>query len=124
MQSPVQRKSYGSVTVFWLDSDAVLEAIRVLSERLGDERNEVAEVVLFGSFSNGTATAGSDVDLLIVLERTDLPLLDRSAAYLPYFTEIQLPVDLFVYSQEEVRLRPSSIAEKALSRGTTMWKRR
>ena len=66
MQSTVRKESFGSVTVFWLDTDLVRERLRAVVERLADDPN-VLRVILFGSFAEGRAVPGSDLDVMIVL---------------------------------------------------------
>jgi hypothetical protein len=55
-----------SVTVFWLDTDLVRERLRAVVERLAENPN-VLRVILFGSFAEGRAVPGSDLDVMIVL---------------------------------------------------------
>jgi len=50
--------------------------IRKLARRIVREFNP-ERVVLFGSFAEGTATADSDVDLLVVLSFRGTPLVAR-----------------------------------------------
>jgi len=66
MQSVVRKESFGSVTVFWLDTDLVRERLRAVVERLAENPN-VLRVILFGSFAEGRAVPGSDLDVMIVL---------------------------------------------------------
>lgn len=121
MPSPVRKKYYGSVTIFWLDKEALLRSVQRAVVTLVQSRCEVKLVKLFGSFAKGTATAASDVDIMIIVKDSRLRLLDRPIAYLPYFSDIGMPVELFVYTQNEIETNPSSIAEVALNRGITLW---
>ena len=66
MQSVVRKESFNSVTVFWLDTDLVHERLRAAVERLASDPN-IPRVVLFGSFAEGRAVPGSDLDIMIVL---------------------------------------------------------
>lgn len=59
------------------------------------------QVIVFGSYAKGRATAASDLDLLVVLD-TDLPSWRRAAALEPVLCTL-LPVDLHVHTPEEVR---------------------
>ena len=55
---------------------------------------------LFGSAARGTATRTSDIDLVVVMP-TDARLVDRLNPLLPYWSEIDVGLDLFVLTPEE-----------------------
>ena len=118
----MQKKCYGSVTVFWLDRDEALRRLRKAARRLLEERPEVLEVFLFGSLAEERAVPGSDADILVVLGHSERPFFDRSQEFLPFFDEIGLPVDLFCYTQEEVERVP--LAHQARKRGIRLAGRR
>jgi len=96
--SAVQKKLYGSVKVFWLNKELVLQNLKECSKRLIKERKEVEEVRLFGSLAEGRAVPKSDVDLLII---TKCP--EFGETYRNYFSEIGLPVDLFWCTKEKIK---------------------
>ncbi|PZA05979.1 hypothetical protein EWH23_16320 [Meiothermus sp. PNK-Is4] len=54
--------------IFRFDPQARLEELERAAQALG-KRPEVLAVVLFGSLAQGRATAMSDADLLVLLER-------------------------------------------------------
>lgn len=111
----MQKRSYGSVTVFWLDRARAVRELEDRARRLRAERSEVERVVLFGSLAEGRAVPSSDADVL-VLARGRLPRLhERGAPYEPYFARLGIPVDLFVYTPEEAERVP--LARQALRQG-------
>ena len=59
------------------------------------------KVILFGSYAKGKATVRSDLDLLVIQE-TDLPARRRADALLPLLSRRLIPVDVHVYTPEEV----------------------
>jgi predicted nucleotidyltransferase len=65
------------------------------------ERMRPRKVIVFGSYAKGTATIRSDLDLLVIQE-TDLPRARRADALLPMLAQLLLPVDVHVYTPEEV----------------------
>lgn len=67
--SVVQERSYGSVRVFWLNREEVLRRLREAVQKLLAEREDIKEIRLFGSLAEGRAVPGSDVDLLLVMEK-------------------------------------------------------
>jgi uncharacterized protein len=113
----VQKRLYGSVTVFWLDREAAVQSVREAAKAWAASDLNVVSIVLFGSLASGRATATSDADILVILNDTDVPILDRPVVFADRFHDVGLPAELFVYTREEIRTSSSSIAEKALRDG-------
>lgn len=123
MQSIIQKKSYGSVKVYFLDSDLLKERITTIIHKLTAEKPEVRRVILFGSVAEGKALPSSDVDLLIVIDGSTERFIDRPSNYLPYFESIPLDVDCFVYTAEEIDSGRHPIAETANRHGKVLYNR-
>ena len=115
MRSFVHERSYGSVKVYWLDLEALIEALRAIAARLASFHPEIARVVLFGSVADCTATPPSDADLLLVVRGAKEPWHQRLAPYQAHFADLAFPVDLFVYTPEEVKRLP--LARRAAEEG-------
>ena len=115
MRSFVHERSYGSVKVYWLDLEALIEALRAIAARLASFHPEIARVVLFGSVADCTATPPSDADLLLVVRGAKEPWHQRLAPYQAHFADLAFPVDLFVYAPEEVNRLP--LARRAAEEG-------
>lgn len=73
------------------------------------ERIQPQKVMVFGSYAKGTATAKSDLDLLVIKE-TDVPREHRADDLKPLLYRF-IHVDLLVYTSEEVE----EIAKEELS---------
>jgi len=58
-------------------------------------------VILFGSFSKGSPDGDSDLDILVIKE-TDKPPIDRRIEIERLFPERDRPLDIFVYTPEEI----------------------
>lgn len=88
-----------SVVVKSVDADAVRRAADEWAGRLLATRSDVEEIVVFGSFAKGTYTPGSDLDVFILLSRSDKPFRDRIPDLLP--DAFPVGMDLFPYTWEE-----------------------
>ncbi len=119
MPSIVRSKSYGSVTVYWVDEAALQQVLDRLVEQYR-QRPEVEAVVLFGSLARDEFAVGSDIDLLLVLRESRLPFPDRIPHYIP--TGVPVDVQVFPYTLEEVR-RGHPLAQEALRTGRVLWQR-
>jgi predicted nucleotidyltransferase len=64
---------------------------------------EVLRVLLFGSFARNDYGTRSDLDLLVVLGRSDKSYGERILDYLRYATDY--PTDIFPYTQNEIDAR-------------------
>ncbi|MEN4099164.1 MAG: nucleotidyltransferase domain-containing protein, partial [Anaerolineaceae bacterium] len=67
----------------------------------------ILKIIWFGSWVVGLPTPGSDVDLCLIVSKSDRPPRDRAPQYLPL--GFPVGIDLFVYTQDEFeRLEQSS----------------
>ncbi len=60
------------------------------------------KIVLFGSYAQGTPTEDSDLDLLVI-ERSLPNKLDEMVRLRRLLRPLRIPVDVLVYSEDEVR---------------------
>jgi len=88
------------VKISYFDKDAVSKALESFVARLGKKHPEVEKVLVFGSFARGECVPGGDIDLLIILRRSDVPVLDRIPKYMP--ERFPTAVDVFPYTIEEI----------------------
>jgi len=58
------------------------------------------QIILFGSYANGTQTKGSDIDLLII-QNTDLPNHKRGLDIRLSLIGNKMPIDILVYTRNE-----------------------
>lgn len=100
-----------SVVVKSVDAAAVRRAMdRYAAELLA--RPDVEDVVVFGSFEQGTYAPGSDLDVLIVLSRADRPPWDRAGDLRP--ARFPVPLDLFPFTRAELAARSDTPLARAL----------
>jgi predicted nucleotidyltransferase len=89
-----------SVVIKSVDEALVRRSMDGYAARLFAAHPEIAEIIVFGSFAEGNYAPGSDLDILIVLERADRPVRDRIPLYLP--GPFPVGVDLFPYTRDEI----------------------
>jgi len=94
----MQNKSWSSAEVRFIDRDEVIRALRQAVAEAKGRYPEIVKVYLFGSLVNGTWTADSDADLIIVV-RKEFREFSDSCPYQIYTRAI--PVDSSVYSEAE-----------------------
>ena len=120
-RSVIQKQSYGSVKVFWLDRSLLMSRITQAARTLAGQHEAVVRVVLFGSVASDRAVPTSDADLLVVMRACDTPPLDRAALFREHFTDLEVGVDLFVYTEREVAAGNIPIATRALRTGIVLY---
>jgi len=92
----MQKRSSISAEVRFLDRDAVLADLRHAVAEARAQYPEIVKVYLFGSLADGTWTADSDADLMIVV-RAQFKNFGDSCRYQIYADSI--PADSLVYSE-------------------------
>lgn len=83
------------------------------------------KVMVFGSYASGTATAASDIDLLVIWD-SDLPRDQRQEAISRALRPRQIPVDILAYTPAEVTrclLSPGSFVDHILNTGKVLYER-
>jgi predicted nucleotidyltransferase len=84
------------------------------------------QIVLFGSHAWGTPTEDSDVDLLVIVTRSDSSPAQRSAQAHRCLRGVLIPMDLLVKTREEVERFagvPASLEAEILQRGKVIYGR-
>jgi predicted nucleotidyltransferase len=88
------------VKVFFADKDKVLYQLRDYAEKLKQTDPRVERIGYFGSYATNSFGPASDVDLLIILSRSDKRFLDRIPQYMP--DNLSIGCDVFAYTSEEL----------------------
>ena len=123
MQSVIQKESFDSVKIFWLDRIELRRRLKNAASRILEDDHLISKVILFGSVAEGRATPASDVDIVIVTEESDKRFMDRSMDFLDYFSDIDLSVDIFVYAGKEIENNPPPIYLTAVKTGILLAER-
>jgi predicted nucleotidyltransferase len=104
-------RSLTSVRVRRADPALIKKAVHEYARLLRGSHPEIKGMRWFGSWVNGGAGAGSDVDLCIIVEHGEKRRRDRIVDYLPL--RFPVGIDLFVYTEAELmalRVEHSSFA--------------
>ena len=109
--------------VFFLNRKLLKKRIKKIVVELAEEKPELRKVVLFGSVAEDRSLPSSDVDVLFIVESTNLRFLDSASEYLSYFQSISLDVDCFVYTEEEVHSGNHPMVFTAFETGITLFQR-
>ena len=83
------------------------------------------KVIIFGSYAKGTASHKSDLDILIVKD-THLPMINRNNKVKSLVNNLIIPVDIHVYTPEEVEVYGSeeySFIHSVLKTGKVMYQK-
>lgn len=123
MQSIIQKSSYNSVQVFWLNRTLLRERLLECVKDLVAKKAEVQKVVLFGSVAEYRETASSDVDILLVVKQSRERFIDRFIEFSDFFEGLERGVDIFVYTQKEIERNDIPLALTALKRGKILFQR-
>lgn len=94
------KKSSPFVKISYFDEKAVWKALKLFLAELEGKHPEIEKVLIFGSFIKGQCVPGSDVDLLLILTESAVPLLERIPRYMP--SAFPVSVDVFPYTKAEV----------------------
>ncbi|RLA82150.1 MAG: nucleotidyltransferase domain-containing protein [Deltaproteobacteria bacterium] len=94
-------RSLDSSVLKWPDARAVDRAVRKWAEEIVSKTPGVVCIGYFGSYARGDWGVGSDLDIVMVIERSDLPLAQRAGKW--DTTDLPVPADLLVYTLEEWR---------------------
>jgi len=97
----MQRKLSPSVKISYFDKEAVWDSLKKFTGQLKKEHPEIERIIVFGSLVRDDCVPGSDVDLLIVLGKSDKPFLERITDYMP--SRFPVGVDIFPYTRQELK---------------------
>jgi predicted nucleotidyltransferase len=93
-------RSLSSSVIAWPRKNTVESALRVWAQDLAKHASGLLAVGYFGSYARGDWGVGSDLDLIVVIERSETPfgsrVIDQGTSILP------VPTDIFVYTRSEL----------------------
>jgi predicted nucleotidyltransferase len=85
--------------VRYADPERIRKAVRSYAHDLRTTHREILSLRWFGSWIKGTASVGSDVDLCVIIDRSDKPRRERIPDFLP--RTFPVGIDLFIFTEGE-----------------------
>ena len=108
-------RSLNSSVLRWAPKEEVLEAFIKWAKEIYSSRSDVVKIGYLGSYARDDWGVGSDLDVIIILKKSSQPFWKRVLEF--DTTELPVPVDLFVYTVEEIeRLKGTKFYEDALGK--------
>jgi hypothetical protein len=92
-------RSLRSSVLKWPDAHTVESALRAWVTDVVASHPEVWRVGYFGSYARDDWGVGSDIDLMVVVDRSDAPFERRSATW--NTATLPVPADVLVYTEAE-----------------------
>ena len=108
----------------WPDSGEVEAAARAWAHAVAARDVTVRRIVCFGSLANGRWGVGSDLDLYIEVDSSDLPSSERALGY--DVVDLPVPADLIVHTAEEaelLRVEARRLAQEIDEKGIVLYRR-
>lgn len=99
------------------------ETIKTVTQKLVSAYDPLA-IYLFGSYVWGAPDAESDLDLLIIVEKSDKAPHRRCEAGSEALWDIKIPKDLLIYTQDEFKQRvndASTLCHKIKKEGKVLY---
>jgi uncharacterized protein len=92
-------RSLSSSVLKWPNKEAVDSAVRSWAEKVARERKDVQKIGYFGSYARGDWGVGSDLDIAVILDRSDRPMERRASDW--DTKDLPVPPDLLIYTFDE-----------------------
>lgn len=86
----------------FVEAKEIVAKLRETALNVARVNHNVQAVYLFGSHAQGNAGLHSDADILVVLNKDSRPWLERQDEYILAFADAPVPVDVLVYTKEEL----------------------
>jgi uncharacterized protein len=94
------KRSLNSRVLRWPDAETVISAAQGWATAVAQGRSDVVGIGYIGSYARGDWGVGSDLDVVVVLDRADEPFHERNLKF--ESPQLPVPVDLLVYTSSEI----------------------
>lgn len=116
------RREGGALAVIMTDTKITKQTIENITDKIAEEFNP-AKIILFGSYGWGMPREDSDIDLFIIKETGDRRI-DRERSVRKIIFGIETPLDILVYTPDEVSRRlafDDPFVSEILTKGKTLY---
>ena len=100
----LHEKSLGSVKIISVDHESLINTLKKKASFIKAEHPEIVKILLFGSFAKGNFLPESDIDILLIVEETDIPFLERKESFRSFFNDIPFDINILIYTKSEIYL--------------------
>lgn len=83
----------------WPTAETVLRALKSWADAQAEARPGLAALGYFGSYARNQAGFGSDIDVIAIVEHSEVSYLERTRDW--PFERLPVPADLLVFTVEE-----------------------
>ena len=112
-------RSLTSPVLAWPDRDSVDRSFRSWTKQAGNDRSDLLLAGYIGSYARGDWGVGSDLDVVLVIEASDLPFEKRGLEW--DVSDLPVPTDLLVYTRSEWEALPRETRFARTLRDETVW---
>jgi predicted nucleotidyltransferase len=98
----------------WLLQEDVIPIVKKAAQEV-KKLPGVVRVGYFGSFVRNDQVPGSDIDILIELEKDDRRWIDRMEDFIDYFKEVPCPVEIFAFTTKELSNKDNRFYQEILA---------
>jgi len=106
-----------SARVRYTEPELIRNAVRDYARDLRNGHPEIRAIRWFGSWVRGDAGVGSDVDLCIIVERSDVPRRERAMDFLPRIFPVGIDLFIFTVAEFDALGTEHPSMRKAIDRG-------
>jgi uncharacterized protein len=92
-------KSSDSSVLVWPKKSEVIRALQQWEKGLRESRSDLVRVGYYGSLARDDWGVGSDVDLVVILDRADRPPIERPLEF--DLSPLPVATDLLVFTADE-----------------------
>lgn len=96
----LQKKYFNGVRILSINKKEIEKRMKKIIKKIKADKN-VINIIAFGSFFSEEFNPRSDIDIAIILKKSDKNFIERADDFIDYFNELKVDVNIIVYTQKE-----------------------